>query len=262
MVSFFMGCDGESDQTAIPLSVEAKRTAIESAMIHLDSGRSVEALAITSKLLEHDGNSLEILEKHAIVLLAEAARLESNDLRTEAMTKREEAMEVYKRACTQDGVSGGTQFSAGQLAHMLGDTSLARTLYEQSHLSLEVDGRSAFYLAQIYMLEEQWTHAHNWIQESLQRQPNEGFSLVSAGLIDANLGNCDSAKMHTDRAVQIKPNDANVRIMQARVLRLCNEPYRALELLAALPGSIRSSQIVRKEIDICQELLRGDSNNE
>ena len=231
-------------------------------MKHLDSGRSIEALAITSKLLEHDGNSLEILEKHAIVLLAEAARLESNDLAAQAMTKRDEAMAVYIRACDQEGVSGGTQFSAGQLAHMLGDTSLAQTLYEQSHLSLAGDGRSAFYLAQIFMLEEQWTRAHDWIQESLKRQPNEVFSLISAGLIDANLGNCDSAKLHTARAVQMKPNDANVRIMQARVLRLCNEPARALEILAALPSPIRSSQIVLKDIAICQELLTGDSSNE
>ena len=219
-------------------------------MQHLNAGRTVEALAITSKLILRDPNSIDTLEKHAIVLLAEAARVETLGESAIARTRREEALEAYIAVCTHLNVHGETQFSAAQLAHMLGEIELAISLYKQSHEKLKHDGRSALWLAQIDLLSTNWSEANYWITESLTRNPKEPTALISAGLIQANLGDCENALLSTKSAIRMQPNNQNFRLMQARVLRICGDPERAIEILS----SLTPSQVVRDEIELCKEI--------
>jgi tetratricopeptide (TPR) repeat protein len=220
---------------------------------HLNAGRTVEALAITSKLILQDPTSLETLEKHAIVLLAEATRVEQIGETNLAKIRREEALETYIAACNVPNVGGLTQLSAAQLAHMLEEIPLAQSLYKKAHVAIPNDGRSALWLAQIELLNKHWEEASHWIEESLARQPNEPSALISAGLIQAQLGNCEQSLMYAKRAVEIRPKDEQVRFMQARILRLCNNPHRALEILSAL--SFAKDQIVAQEIGLCKATL-------
>jgi len=249
-VCFLTCCSSDSEPSTPPLSTEARRAALDSAMQHLDAGRTVEALAITSKLIVRDSNSIDTLEKHAIVLLAEASRIEKLGNSAHANSRREEALESYVAACSHLHVKGETQFSAAQLAHMLGETELAVSLYKKSHQKLPRDGRSALWLAQIDLLSQNWDSANYWIAESLQRNANEPSTLISAGLIQANLGDCEKAMDFTSKAIRIKPNDQNFRLMQARVLRICGDPIRAIEILSAL----EPSQVVKDEIARCKQL--------
>ena len=248
-VCFLAACSRDAGPSTPAIPAETRRTALESAMQHLDAGRSVEALAITSKLILRDPNSIDALEKHAIVLLAEAARLESLGNSPIANTHRENALESYIAACSHQDVKGETQFSAAQLAHMLGKIELAISLYMESHEKLIHDGRSALWLAQIDLLAQNWSEANEWISKSLQRNPKEPSALISAGLIQANLGNCEDAKAYTNKAIRLQPNDQNFRIMQARVLRICGDPQRAIEILS----SLQSSQAVIDEIELCKQ---------
>ena len=122
------------------------------------------------------------------------------------------------------------------------------------------DGRPALWLAQIDLLEENWVSANNWIQESLQRQPLEPFTLISAGLIHANLQQCDEAILLTNKAIKLKPNNENFRFMQARILRLCGNPTRALELLTSLSRDAKLTPMVKDEITSCKARIKELSN--
>ena len=225
-------------------------------MQHLDTGRSVEALAITSALIARDPSSLETLETHAVVLLAETLRMSDDGNTEQARDLKEEAFETYLTMCDLVGVSAQTRFSTAQLAHELGKITQAQVLYKLSHVELPNDGRPALWLAQIDLLEEDWDSANNWIQQSLERQPDEPFTLISAGLIQANLQACDTAISLTTKAIRLKPNDENFRFMQARIFRLCGNPTRALELLASLSVAARNSPLIKQELAICLELIK------
>ena len=253
-------CSPEADHTQEPISVEARRTAIDGAIQHLDAGRSIEALAITSKLVLRDPSSLESLEAHAIVLLGETLRLVSLGNVDQAHILKNEALETYLLICQLENVSPQIQFSAAQLAHELGEIEQAQSLYRKSHSALVHDGRPALWLAQIDLLEENWVSANNWIQESLQRQPLEPFTLISAGLIQANLQQCDEAKLLTNKALKLKPNNEKFRFMQARILRLCGNPTRALELLTSLSRDVRLTPMVKDEINNCRARIKELSN--
>ena len=253
-------CSPEADHTQEPISVEARRTAIDGAIQHLDAGRSIEALAITSKLVLRDPSSLESLEAHAIVLLGETLRLVSLGNVDQAHILKNEALETYLLICQLENVSPQIQFSAAQLAHELGEIEQAQSLYRKSHSALVHDGRPALWLAQIDLLEENWVSANNWIQESLQRQPLEPFTLISAGLIQANLQQCDEAKLLTNKALKLKPNNEKFRFMQARILRLCGNPTRALELLTSLSRDERLTPMVKDEINNCRARIKELSN--
>jgi predicted Zn-dependent protease len=249
-VCLFVGCSYDAEPDTPTITLETKTAALDSAMQHLNAGRTVEALAITSKLILRDPNSIDTLEKHAIVLLAEAARVETLGESAIARTRREEALEAYIAVCTHQNVRGETQFSAAQLAHMLGEIELAISLYKQSHEKLMHDGRSALWLAQIDLLSNNWSEANYWITQSLTRNPKEPTALISAGLIQANLGDCENALLSTKSAIRMQPNNQNFRLMQARVLRICGDPERAIEILS----SLTPSQVVRDEIELCKEI--------
>ena len=249
-------CSRDAEPRSSTITTEARHSALASAMQHLDAGRTVEALAITSKLILRDPNSIISLEKHAVVLLGEADRVERLGNSTTANTRREEALEAYLAACSHQEVRGETQFSTAQLAHMLGEIELAVSLYKQSHKKLPNDFRSSLWLAQIDLLSQNWKSANHWITESLQRNPIEPSTLISAGLIQANLGDCEKALTLTNRAIRLQPNDENFRLMQARVLRMCGEPTRAIEILSALT----LSQVVTDEIELCKLLMDPDDH--
>jgi len=249
-------CSRDAEPRSSTITTEARHSALASAMQHLDAGRTVEALAITSKLILRDPNSIISLEKHAVVLLGEADRVERLGNSTTANTRREEALEAYLAACSHQEVKGETQFSTAQLAHMLGEIELAVSLYKQSHKKLPNDFRSSLWLAQIDLLSQNWKSANHWITESLQRNPIEPSTLISAGLIQANLGDCEKALTFTNTAIRLQPNDENFRLMQARVLRMCGEPTRAIEILSALT----LSQVVTDEIELCKLLMDPDDH--
>ena len=56
--------------------------------------------------------------------------------------------------------------------------------------------------------------------------------------------------LSTKSAIRMQPNNQNFRLMQARVLRICGDPERAIEILS----SLTPSQVVRDEIELCKEI--------
>ena len=240
-----------------PITVQARRASIDSAMVHLDAGRVLEALAITSTLVEKDADSAKSQEAHALVLLADSARLDAMHQAKQASNSRFKALEAYQVACKQSTNPGLLQLSTAQLAQMLGKDEIAKQCYKSAHENVPIDSRASFFLAQLHMLQEEWIEAKQWIDASLERDQFEPFALLSSALIEVQLGNIEVANTRATQGCDINPNDPNLRFIQARVIRLSGNPDRALEILATLPKVLRESPIGMEERSMCLIALEG-----
>jgi tetratricopeptide (TPR) repeat protein len=256
-VALLVGCGVSESSVVEPIAVQARRASIDSAMVHLDADKVLEALAITSTLVERDSDSAQSQEAHALVLLADAARLDTMYQTEQAEYSRSKALEAYKTACAQSTNPGLLQLSAAQLAQMLGKDELAKQYYKSAHENVPIDSRASFFLAQIHMLQEEWIEAKQWIDASLERDQFEPFALLSSALIEVQLGNIDVAITRATQGCDINPNDPNLRFIQARVIRLSGNPDRALEILATLPKVLRDSPIGMEERSLCLVALDG-----
>ena len=128
-------------------------------MVHLDAGRVLEALAVTTTLVDRDKHSSQSHEAHALVLLANAARLDAMYQADQARNSRFNALNAYQVACAENTNPGLVQLSTAQLAQMLGENEIAKKYYELAHENVKTDGRASFFLAQIHMLQEEWMKA-------------------------------------------------------------------------------------------------------
>ena len=258
-VALMQSCTNEESPQSQGISVEKRSKSIESAMEYLDSGQVVKALAITSVLVKEDENSPQTQEAHGLVLLASADQFDQDGLPENALIERERALKAFESACSLLSNPTLLSLSTGQLAHMLGKDEKARSYYKLAHEADENDERSSFFLAQMAMLEEEWQEAQSWINESMNRNANEPYTLLSSGLIEASLGNVELAINRADQGCKQKPNDQNLRFIQARVYRIAGQPNRALEILSHLSEPLKSSSLTLEEISLCNIRINGEN---
>ena len=251
------GCKNNESPTARLITPEQRAAAIESAMEYLDAGNVKEALAITTTLItrEHITGAVnaESQETYALVLLAHAEQLDMTSENELAESERRKALDAYIATCDLLPQPGLLELSTAQLAHMLGELEVARDYYIRSHQSTPKDGRASFFIAQMAMLDNDWGTAQKWINESMERNENEPFTLLSSGLIEAQLGNFKTALLRASQGCKIKPDDSSLRFMQARVIRLAGNPAQAMDILGNLPKDFRNSPLVQDEINTCVE---------
>lgn len=250
IIATVTNCGNDRTHQELPITVEQRRASIDSAMSLLDVGRTTEALAITTNLVKKDPASAKSQEAHALVLLAKANQLDSTGKTEDATSKRLEALDAYVIACEESKEPGLLLLSTAQLAQML-NKDTAAAYYRLAHEQVQGDGRASFFLAQIYMLQENWAEAQQWINESLLRDSSEPFALLSSALVEAQLGNFHDAKQLATRGCQILPNDSSLRFIQARVMRLSGSPKIALEILSSLPNEFRDSPLGKEERNLC-----------
>ena len=233
------------------ITVHQQEAAIDSAMQHLNANRSKEAIAITTTLVNRNPNSAEAQEVHALALIAEGWRHDNSGNPTLGRSMWEEALAAYIVSCNQSTAPGLLQLSTAQLAHMLGDIPTAQMYYKLSHENVPQDARASFFLGQIELLNSQWEPAKSWIVQSLARNPNEPYALLSLALIEAQLGNVAEAVEIANKGCAILPSEPNLRFIQARVMRLAGRPEQALEMLMALPKNIQDSELCQGEFQSC-----------
>ena len=193
------------------------------------------------------------------MLLADAGALDAIGDQPTARSKRIEALHSYEVACAASTNPGLLQLSTAQLAQMLGLDETAYRFYEEAHANVPKDGRSAFFIAQIHMLQSQWEKAKYWIDESLTRNPDEPYTLLSSAVIEAELGNGSKANQQATRGCVLQPNNPSLRLFQARVMRLNGDPTRALEIIASLPQTFRDTAISQNERAICIAMIEGNA---
>ena len=254
------GCGKSESSRTTTITVKQRSAAIEAAMIYLDNGKYIESLAIMKSLIAKAPHTPQVQESYALVLLAHADDLEKNAQLEQANTARNQALTAYMAACKHSPKPELLLLSTAQLAHMLGEDSIAIQFYKRAHVENPQDSRSSFFIAQMNMLAKNWDKADLWIQRSLTRDAREPFALLSSALIKAELGNLEEAVILAKKGCAIRPKDFNLRLLQARVLRIALKPTHALEILAALPEPLRSSKIATEERKQCLRLL--EENNQ
>lgn len=251
IVAFITACTNTETPQTQQITVEQREASIDSAMQHLQAGRSMEALSITSILVDRDPTSAQSQEAHALALIAEGWRYDNSGDQEQGLEKRNEALTAYIIACNQSTTPGLLQLSTAQLAHMLGDIPTATKYYTLAHENVINDARASFFLAQIELINSRWDTAKVWIKESMERNPNEPFALLSLALIEAQLGNISEAIELANKGCGILPEEPNLRFIQARVFRLAGRPEQALEILIALPKTIQESEMCQGEFNSC-----------
>ena len=259
IVALSQSCKNEVSLQSKEIPIEKRSKSIKSAMEYLDSGQIVKALAITSVLVKQDGNSPQSQETHGLVLLASADQFEQDGFPDNARIERERALKAFESACMLLSKPTLLSLSAGQLAHMLGRNEQAISHYKIAHEADNQDERASFFLAQMHMLEKEWQEAQSWINKSMARNRDEPYTLLSSGLIEASLGNIELAIQRADKGCKQKPNDENLRFMQARVYRKAGQPIRAIEILSQLSEPLKSSALTLEEIRLCQSIIEGGS---
>ena len=251
-IAVIVGCRNVESPKESHITVKQRQAAVNASMEFLDSGKFIEALAIIEVLIDKDPTSSETQESYGLVLLACAAEADRSGDVDQATDKRLQSLYAYKAACKTATKPGLLYLSTGQLAHMLDRADEAKHYYELSHKSNPDDSRSAFFISQIYLLDKNWNDARYWIQQSLIRDKHEPYSLLTFALIEAELGNAKKAKELAQTGCAIRPTDSNLRLFQARVLRITGETEHALAILSALPEPLLSSPIAIEEIQHCK----------
>lgn len=254
-IALVAGCKNVDSPKESTLTVEQRRTTISAAMDFLDAGKFTESLAIMKALVKKDPSGAETQESYGLVLLACASESEDHGDFERARLHRTLALDAYKIACNTATNPGLLQLSTAQLAHMLGKNTIATHYYELAHSTNHIDSRASFFLAQLFMLEHKWEEAKTWIDVSLERDSHEPFALLSSALIEAELGNKQLALERSATGCFVNPDDPNLRLMQARVLRLTGSAEQALSLLHALPQSMQSNFITQDEIAQCIKVI-------
>ena len=260
MIALCIGCQNQETPPENSITQEQRDAAIESAEEHLNAGNLNKALAITTQLVSKDDTSSLSLELHALVLLALADLSQGDGALQKAQAERLKSLDAFQQACRCSTQPGLLELSTGKVAQMVGEDEIAKEYYEKAHLNVEDDGRAAFFLAQIEMLNANWQDAKIWLVKSNTRDPYEPYTLLSLALVEAQLGNHALANSLADDGCDILPNNMDLRFIQARVFRLTNQPIRAIEILNALPDSILNSKLGQEEMNLCKSMLiEGDS---
>ncbi len=242
----FVGCD-QGDSAAVG-RVAAAET-LETAQRYLDAHQFEQAEAVAIAAHRDAPDDPDVIE-----LLARADFGKGMSLRTEGLIDAsnqalEAALEHWWDACALRPDAGPMHVSAGDVASMLGRGQTARHFYERA---VEIDGakgRAGLCLAQL-LLDEAPDRA-----EDLLRQVSVGGVVPEAhatlGLLLARTGDSAEARTQIDRAVQLTPGGVSVRVMQARVERLLDDPGRGVEVLTALPLDSQGDESVAFELAQC-----------
>ncbi len=89
------------------------------------------------------------------------------------------------------------------------------------------------------------------MQRVLQLDPDEPYAHASLAAMALQRSDRESAVRHITEARRIDPDNLTLRLQQARILRRCDEPYRALELLLALDEGTRAEEAIAAEVAEC-----------
>ena len=251
-----LGCKDTYSPQETQITVDQRRASIDAAMEYLDAGRFTESLAIMQLLSNKDPRGPETQESFGIVLLACAADENQYGDPEQEKAYRSLALDAYITACQTATSPGLLQLSTAQLAHMQGAEHIALTYYNLAHDSNPKDARASFFIAQIQLLNKNWLEAKTWIDRSILRDPTGPHALLSSALVEAELGNKEVAILRARKGCSIQPDDPNLRFIQARVLRISGQPIHALDILSSLPNEQRSSDLVREEIQMCNDVLQ------
>ena len=244
-----------------PITQEAIEKALAAAQDYFLKQRLTEAQLILRTLIEREPREYRAHELLGQVLLSQAMQpAEEPDARAAAQAIVE-AYEEYRQATqlipnqVDPTAAAGLHQSAGEIASIAGRLDDALDHFQRAAQLDPTNPKHPLYQGQILLQKRMLPEARRALERVLIVDPNEAYAHASLAMIALEEDNEVKAIEHIAEARQIDPNDLSLRIQEARVRRLCNQPRRALELLVLLTDQERAEEVVASEIASCYRQL-------
>ncbi|MGP1310067.1 MAG: tetratricopeptide repeat protein [Phycisphaerales bacterium] len=146
-----------------------------------------------------------------------------------------EAYEAYANAAAAPAAPVELEFNAGTVANTAGLTAEALNHYQRASARKPNDPRFALYLAQIQRKLGDTVGAKASLLRAANLRPDMAVAWGVLADIALQENNLTIARQHVDRARDLEPDNAQWRLIEARVLRRQNDPQAAARLLLAMP---------------------------
>jgi len=208
------------------------------------AGREADALVVSAP---GDWRSHDLAAR---VLLGRAVIAE-RDGRVAAVAKlMREAADAYHRAIGCEPRIAGLWRNAADAAWLAGDRAEAVASYEQAMALAPDDPRAHLRLAQA-AFEKAPDEARSLLQQVISLDASIAEAHASLALLDAQQGDSGNATHRIMHAVELAPDNAAIRTVQARVHRLLGNPAVGIEVLLAVPEGGRRTEPASEELASC-----------
>jgi len=238
-------------------------TAVEASLVaaeqYLTAGNTAGAEAILETLLNKAPRESRAHELYGQVLYikgvmaggagndAAAARLVS-----EAYDQYRTAVETARESGARDPITiAGLHQSAGEIASAAGLPEQALEHFRAAGRVDPTSPKAPLYEAQILIQSGRLEEADRALQRVLQLDPDEAYAHASLAELALQRADRDAAVRHIATARRLDPGNLTLRLQQARILRRCDEPRQALELLLALEDKTRAVEAITAEVAEC-----------
>ncbi|MCH2134770.1 MAG: tetratricopeptide repeat protein [Phycisphaerales bacterium] len=252
------GCS--EDQPASPVAAapaaagEEIRHSLEAAESYITSGDIDRARSILARLLEEAPGDARPYEVMARVELGQGLKLRKQGLVDAARVQFGQSYDWYEKAIARDPASGGLHQSGGEVAQLAGRTDAAMAHYRRAR-DLDPDNPKSRLCAAQLLLDDDPAQAEQLLNEVLELDPDQAHALASLALARQRLGDTDAASDAATQALNRAADDVSIRIAVARVHRVADRPREALELLLALPDTVRMQEAAAAEIALAWEAI-------
>ena len=264
-----IGCSEQPDASSAnaaptsqtPVTPEAVEAALSSAQQYFVEQKIFEAELILRKLIERAPQEYRAHELLGQVLLATAMQPVAEPDPRAAAQAIVQAYEEYRQATqlipdqVDPTVAAGLNQSAGEIASIAGRLDDALDHFQRAGRLDPVNPKHPLYEGQILLQRRRLAEARRALQRVLVIDPNEAYAHASLATVALEQDDQVQAIEHIEEARRIAPNDLTIRVQEARVRRLCDQPRRALELLVLLTEQERAEEAVVSEIASCYRLL-------
>ncbi len=253
---------GVGTAPAQPMVTQEKiEAALAAAQQYLVQQELTNAELILRKLIERAPQEYRAYELYGQVLLATGMQVGAQGDPQAATDAIVQAYQQYQRATelvpsdTKPTVAAGLHQSAGEIASIAGRLDDALDHFQHAGRLDPVNPKHALYEGQILLQQRRLAEARRALQRVLAVDPDEAYAHASLAMIALEQDDQVQAIEYIEEARRIAPNDLTIRVQEARVRRLCDQPRRALELLVLLTEQERAEEAVASEIASCYRLL-------
>ncbi|MCP3903862.1 MAG: tetratricopeptide repeat protein [Planctomycetes bacterium] len=230
-------------------------TALDAAQQYLDSDDLPKAEAVLAVLLEKAPRDARAHELLGQILVRRGVMARAAGDAEAAAAANAEAYEHYTLALEVDPESAGLHQSAGVVAQAAGLPEEALAHYRRA---AEIDPRQAqypLYAAQVLIEDRRYDEAIETLEVVIVLDPDEPLAHASMAIVALEQDRHDDALGHIAEARRIVPSDLRFRAQEARIHRRRGAPERGVELLQALDGRARTTEIVATELAACYAAL-------
>ncbi len=200
-------------------------------------------------------------ESHAHELLGQVLYIEATIARSRgdeaaAAALSVEAYERYRAAVESAAgrsaeLGAGLHQSAGEIASAAGLRERALGHFEAAAELAPLSAKHPLYAAQMDLLLGRVDAARDALEHALRLDPDDPFAHASMALVALAGGDCPAAFESIAEARRIDPADMALRVQEARVRRLCDQPEAGVRLLGGLDARTRAEAGVTEELAAC-----------